>query len=889
MIAMVATSCFQADVEDINLGEEGLVTFTINAPGISSRAINDGTGATQLTYAIYDAEWKYLSQTTIDEAFASNLTEVISLRLVKNKTYNFVFWAQNPNANCYELSLGTTVGDEVAPTVAVSYDGAISNDETRDAFFGQLKELKVDGTVNETVILTRPFAQINFATNHEDTRIAEAAGYKEVEDVVTSFTTRAYTSLNLADGGVANEVDVTFTATQNPGEDLVLLDESNSYDWLAMNYILVPAETSSLSTCSMTAQLTNQEDITIEYPMAPAKRNWRTNLVGNLLTEQAVITVKIDPVPEDEILVDYKDGRIVSSAQDLVAAVAAAPVGAEAKIKLEEDIVLTETLVIPADKIITINFNGHSVTIGEASGISTLSTRADAASTYAFNNHGILTLNGGIISARGIYNGYNAEGGENYTSAKIIVNGSTINALGEDGGACVYNYGVAEINGGTYISSGSYTLNTQAGSKMIVMDATLPNAGIYCLGTLEVGGTTSICNAFSGRHVIYAYDANVVINSGTFHNENKGNATIFIGGPEGRGTINGGEFTIAHGSDWTSYLIDNNNAGSFLTVNGGTFEGTLRSQGAAINGGTWEDVHANGFSVNSNVKVSGGTFVGTSAQKFAQQNQDIACTFTTNEDGSVSVSQAPYCTDENGNYHITSIEGWQWMDAQSDAFFSGKTVYLAKSLDFKGVTVNPVRFWNPENRIVFDGQNNTLSNVTISGGDNTALFNGTLDVKNLKVESATISGRGYTAVIGGNIYGNIENCHVANSVVTGSYWQVGGLAGQWNSGNIKDCSIKNTTVNGPSAVGLIVGIFNEAGGVRKIENCEIEGCAIAQTYSFGADYDTLFGMVAGYLNAYGEYHFNNISIVNSTLRGVASELLYGEVSAGKVFIDGVQQ
>ena len=321
MVAMVATSCVQANVEDVNIAEEGLVTLTVNAPSIGSRAINDGMGATTLTYAIYDKDWKFINKEVVENAFDASLTKEISLRLVKNKEYYFVFWAQNPSANCYAITLGDVQGEVVVPTIDVTYGGK-SNDDTRDAFFGN-DHFTVDGNVNRTVELTRPFAQINFAT--EDTEEALYAGYN-VPAASTSFKTYAYTSLNLADGSVGGLQEVAFTAEVNPEETLVLLDGSKSYDWLAMNYILVPEheDGTSLSTCEMTVSLDGQSDITISYPNAPAKRNWRTNLVGNLLTEQAVIEVVIKPIPMEEYVADIKDGLLVSTAQDFVAAVAAA-------------------------------------------------------------------------------------------------------------------------------------------------------------------------------------------------------------------------------------------------------------------------------------------------------------------------------------------------------------------------------------------------------------------------------------------------------------------------------------------------------------------------------------------------------------------------------------
>ena len=548
MIAMVATSCFQADVEDINLGEEGLVTFTINAPGIGSRAINDGTGAKKLTYAIYDAEWKYLSQTTIDKAFASNLTEVISLRLVKNKTYNFVFWAQNPNANCYELSLGTTVGVVVAPTVEVKYDTAVANDETRDAFFGQLKGLKVDGTVNEPVILTRPFAQINFATNHQDVVDAEAAGYKEVKDIVTSFTTRAYTKLNLADGGVdpESETDVTFDFVVNPSEPLVLLDESNSYDWLAMNYILVPAKESSLSTCSMTAQLTNQEDITIEYPMAPAKRNWRTNLVGNLLTEQAVITVKIDPVPEDEFP--------KTEAQKLAAIAAVG--GAYT---LTEDMELTNPLIVLGD--LTLNLNGK-----------TISANYNKSVGAVIKNNATLTLIGGTVSSLGENGGSAIQ-----NNGTMIVENATLNGAPNANGGwpsyAVNNTGNLTLNNVTITSYHGGVASYNDGAVATLNDCVLEMSGI--------AGFTS--------HGFYTYsNGAIVVNGGNYANratdQNSTGGSVINGAVEvlagsfsgrienyyGTPVLKGGTYTVKPNARFVAegYVISTNANGTYTVTPG---------------------------------------------------------------------------------------------------------------------------------------------------------------------------------------------------------------------------------------------------------------------------------------------------------------------------------
>ena len=186
------------------------------------------------------------------------------------------------------------------------------------------------------------------------------------------------------------------------------------------------------------------------------------------------------------------------------------------------------------------------------------------------------------------------------------------------------------------------------------------------------------------------------------------------------------------------------------------------------------------------------------------------------------------------------------------------------------------RVWNPENKTVIDGNGKTLSNLVISNtAGNAGLFNGTFDVKNLTVDNATVTGT-YAGVLAGNMYGNIDNCTVKNSTVNGTYWQTGMLCGQYNAGSITNCVVDNCTINGLSAVGALVGILNESAGTRTIANCTITNCAINQTGSFGGSYDNYFGVAVGLINTENAtIVFDGNTIENNTLKGAASDVLYG--------------
>jgi len=295
--ALFATACTTDASSDVQMAGESKVTFSLQAKGLGSRAINDGTKATELTYAIYDGDWDLLDKKELLFS-AGSLEMQFTLDLVKNQTYNFVFWAQSKNAGCYTLNLPQN-GE---PSVDVDYSALASNNDELDAFYGKVLGLEVKGTVNETVELRRPFAQINFGT--DDLERAAQLGF-DLANAKVSVTTKTYNKFYLNDGRVDGAMqDVTFTdATpiDTTADAKSLKAGDSNYHWVSMNYILWPDATDlSLSTCEMEIKVEGREPVKIEVPGAPARRNWRTNLVGSLLTDKSNVKVVIKPEFEGE-------------------------------------------------------------------------------------------------------------------------------------------------------------------------------------------------------------------------------------------------------------------------------------------------------------------------------------------------------------------------------------------------------------------------------------------------------------------------------------------------------------------------------------------------------------------------------------------------------------
>ena len=281
LVAMLlGIAACSSDIEP-NVGDD-VVRFTIEMPGnIDSRAIADGNTANKLTVAVYDQDGVELPNIRVNKDIPHQTT--VEFKLVKGQTYSFAFWAQAAGAP-YTF-------DTANKTVTVSYEGAKSNDETRDAFYAYRADLVVTGPMNETVYLYRPFCQLNYgASDYND---AIAAGVDVTESAVT--VDHAATAFNLATGATTGDVEVTFTQEVLPDDPEILVVNETNYQWMAMNYFLVPNNEATIETSLQLYEDGATDPVReITVPNVPVQKNHRTNIVGNLFTEDVGFNVIID-------------------------------------------------------------------------------------------------------------------------------------------------------------------------------------------------------------------------------------------------------------------------------------------------------------------------------------------------------------------------------------------------------------------------------------------------------------------------------------------------------------------------------------------------------------------------------------------------------------------
>ena len=331
---LFATSCSNDELDMVQSGNEAQVTFSLGLEGgIDTRAISDGKSADVLMYAVFDEEGNRIN--TIQKVSRTGVTfpTTENITLAKGQTYKVAFWAQDEDCEAY------TVSDDMKVTVNYDDKNKGNNDETRDAFFKTV-EFTVTGSTSIDVELKRPFAQINVGVYKTDWEAAVKSGIEIQESSVV--IKNAATSINLLTGEVGDEttdVKVSYSSNRIPNEDLKVDlngdgdydDENEVYKWLSMSYILVADrnadtddngvlgdERATLESLQYTFSPIVGNDITFGDGLnsVPVQRNWRTNILGQLLTGNIEFNITINPIFEGDINVENPTSIIYATTQD---------------------------------------------------------------------------------------------------------------------------------------------------------------------------------------------------------------------------------------------------------------------------------------------------------------------------------------------------------------------------------------------------------------------------------------------------------------------------------------------------------------------------------------------------------------------------------------------
>jgi hypothetical protein len=556
--------------------------YVTTAPSIDE-ATSDWAGTTHLLYA-----------KNLKNRFLNHSSDVVEVELLNGQNHIVLLWAQHNDVWVDEQENEIDLTNITYPSVTLGLTAAECD---KYAAFSAFKFIPATERTNTgTIELKRPFAQVNVAT-------LDPAHYNVAITGTTLEVKGAGNAFNVAKQAASETVNVTYNWSGKVFLNDPLTVNNKNYDhYLAMGYVF----TSGNVVVDYTIDAGRHGVIKNTINAVPVEKNYRTNIIGNLLTSDVKYNVLLDKKwgqPETNVEV-----KSVASAQELLEAIEGGSTESETNIKLEGDIDLgalfaasTQAvaksgnaalpIVISEEKTMTLDLNGFTISTPWES-------ETDGKHYYAFDNYGTLkivdTKANGMIKARGIFN-----------NGIMTLESGTIDACDGNGGYGVRNYVGAEfvMNGGSIVTSNEDDHQVDKGGY----DATTLRVDEGATATINGGTINNICD------YTFAIDnyGTVTVNGGEFNSVHSTVSTY------GTMTINGGSFACNGIEGVTAHCLVAWD-GTQTTINGGTFNGkdnyngfnvdAVKGATVYIKGGEFLSVHSGSLYGDGSIIVTGGTF-----------------------------------------------------------------------------------------------------------------------------------------------------------------------------------------------------------------------------------------------------------------------------------------
>ena len=774
---LFATSCSQDELlNEPTTGDYVNAKFTISTPeGIGTRAavnVGEGTTVNYVACAVYDATGEEMPDLRQYRPI-TNKTAEYSIRLVKGQAYRVAFFAyygeDNGISDYYDMQYLTDI----------KIKDAKSNIEHRDAFTNYVDVTAQESmkAVEKPVTLYRPFAQLNLGAVAEDIEAAKKAGVVVTNSKIT--VSNVYTEFDAYNNAIvagAQSKEVTFTMNEIPGQDLYVDMDNDattadeSFEYLALNYLLVGNAGSEKELTDVTFEWKTADNKTNNpatvFKNIPVQRNYRTNIIGYLLTNPAVFNITIDEKFETP---DY---NIVYA-------------GGTAEYPEELETVL-EQVSAEKNPVIKVATGSYvSWTTGASHGstplIDATNTVTETITIEGEGKNSVLVVDGAGVGSLRAANG-----------AKLIVKNMTIvdNSVSYAEDAWELTYlefaGNLEFNNVTFNSG----IQLQTEGSEAALNATFTNCtfitneeSVYSVWVSDGTSTFSNCK-FQGTRGLKMHEkygseiAEVIIDACEFGPLSK-KPGVAIGdlNADTKVTIKNSSFIGCQPGDQNNYIYESDtDVTTFtLTLSNNSVE---EDPANTVRIGTVAELKAFKDAVN----VSGNSYSG----KTIKLTADI------------------------------DLKGEAW-EPIGQAGGNGVKTYFQGVFDGQGYTIKNMTI--KPNATYGKGANYATGFFGfVDAGDAV--------IKNVTFDNATIEGHHWTAVVCGYISGTIQNCHVTNSSVVCSHAnddacgdKAAMIVGYTNESttSVKDCTAKNGTVKAGRDAGQIVGC-NSA-------NVTVSGCS----------------------------------------------------------------
>lgn len=487
-VAVIAGACAKEQITSGD-GETVEMTFNVDVPEttITTKGLSDAAQVDELIFQLFIKDGDNYKMVQNQIVPVTDKRAVVKASLVKQQHYDAAFWAQTSGTGFYETTDLRAVKMNIANVKA--------NEPTMDAFWRNDSFIAAPGMKPRSVTLLRALAQVNFGAVVPTG--ADALSITKSQVVMKGVPTTLNVLLGSKDKSHSGSEDITFQDNAPISGEKLMVGET-AYDYVATAYVFAPKSDKMLTDISSTVTFSNGKTTTISTPNVPIQRNYRTNILGNLLNVDAEWNVNIDDrfqepnITYDPVSTGLMKGTTVTLTEDY---------------KVLKD--NWRGVNIPTGTESVLNLNGHRFA-NEENG-----KTADAKSALVVK--GRLTINGdGEVFCEG-----NTEKKPNVTvqpsntgisvleGGYLIINGGSYSVGTDFAGKCnstiyVENVGKAgkvEIYGGTFTNAEG----TDGHSFVLNQDDQLTEKCITVYGGTFIGFNPAD-NSSDGAHTNYVAD-----------------------------------------------------------------------------------------------------------------------------------------------------------------------------------------------------------------------------------------------------------------------------------------------------------------------------------------------------------------------------------------------
>lgn len=300
-VAVIAGACAKEQIASGD-GETVEMTFNVDVPEatITTKGLSDAAQVDELIFQLFIKDGDNYKMVQNQIVPVTDKRAVVKASLVKQQHYDAAFWAQTSGTGFYETTDLRAVKMNTANVKA--------NEPKMDAFW-------MNDSFTATVARTKPIkmlralAQVNIGTvvpTGED-----ALSIAQSQIVMKGVPTTLNVLLGNKNNSHSGSEDITFQDNAPIIGEKLTVGEA-AYDYVATAYVFAPKDDKMLTDIATKVTFSNGKYTTITTPNVPIRRNFRTNILGNLFNVDATWNVNIDEKFTGDITYDEIEGKLLA-------------------------------------------------------------------------------------------------------------------------------------------------------------------------------------------------------------------------------------------------------------------------------------------------------------------------------------------------------------------------------------------------------------------------------------------------------------------------------------------------------------------------------------------------------------------------------------------------